>query len=444
MRVLLKTILLTILFVALVAVIVNRQQLAALAPLGPELAILIIAGVAGFILAWPRRAPATGESTGLALTGDAASTSSVPEPLHDRALLSFAQQLLASSTAQDRRATIESQFPVMLQGRRVWIVWEGQARESTSAAPGFRHVPTLTEPVQEWTTFALQLNGERHGLLGVESAGGLSSDLKLRIQALTPLIAQSLKTAQEIDAFREASVIDPLTGATTRREGLSRVQAEIKRAQRTDSTMAVLMMDLDHFKSINDRFGHAVGDALLTAIGETMVRTLRATDVRCRWGGEEFLIVLPDTTLAQAQVVATHLLNNVAATSVPTAKGPISSTASLGLTIARPAETDVDRIISRADMALYQAKNAGRSCIRVVLGGFDGEPVGMEAPKRGTPPQGDQPGADQLPFPDRRSPDRRDRRAVPGPGRRRTDAGPGPKSFNSNEGPSTELKVAGG
>jgi hypothetical protein len=94
----------------------------------------------------------------------------------------------------------------------------------------------------------------------------------------------------------------------------------------------------------------------------------------------------------------------------------VTSTASIGLTISRPAETDVNRIVARADMALYQAKHAGRSCIRVVLGGYDGEPVGMEGPRKLAPQT-----SDTVPFADRRAQDRADRRKIPSPGRRRTD-----------------------
>jgi len=192
----------------------------------------------------------------------------------------------------------------------------------------------------------------------------------------------------------------------------------IERAAEERQPLAIAMIDLDFFKGINDRFGHAVGDTLLTAIGQTMVRTLRASDVRCRWGGEEFLIVLPDTSLAQAQVVATHLLQNLAATTVSSPQGNVSSTASIGVTISRPAETDINRIVARADAALYQAKNSGRACVRVVLGGFDGEPIGVEA----RPPVVSAPASEQLPFADRRSSDRGDRRCLPGSGRRRTDS----------------------
>lgn len=184
--------------------------------------------------------------------------------------------------------------------------------------------------------------------------------------------------------------------------------------------MAVLMVDLDHFKSVNDRFGHAVGDALLTTIGRTLHSTLRASDIRCRWGGEEFLIVLPDTDLGRAQVVAGHLLQNIASAYVPLASGPVTTTASIGLTISRPGETSVTNLVARADLALYRAKREGRSCLRVVLGDHDGKPIGAG----GSPSPAATPRAAALPFPDRRSPERPDRRRVPSPGRRRTDPAP--------------------
>jgi diguanylate cyclase (GGDEF)-like protein len=131
--------------------------------------------------------------------------------------------------------------------------------------------------------------------------------------------------------------------------------------------MGVLMLDLDQFKSINDRFGHAVGDAILGTVGRRIMGTLRASDIRVRWGGEEFLIVLPETDLAKAQVVANGLLREIATATVATPDGPIGSTVSIGITLSRPGETDAAAMIRRADMALYQAKAAGRACVRVVL-----------------------------------------------------------------------------
>jgi diguanylate cyclase (GGDEF)-like protein len=421
MRVLLRVLFVLLLIGALVASVVRHDELAGIGPFVPEGAVIALASLLGFTLALTRRrTAAVGLDSVLPLT-PAEPLEHTPlrdRVLDDRAVLTFARQLVEGTARGDVPATVESHLPAIVNGRKVWVAMEARPPQPTSEHARFHHAAVLTEDVQEWTTFALRLDEQRVGLLGVESPGGLALHLRQRIQTLTPLIAQALKAAHEVDTFREASVVDLLTGAATRREGLNRLQAEVKRAQRTGSTMAVLMIDLDHFKSINDRFGHAVGDELLTAIGQTMQRTLRASDVRCRWGGEEFLIVLPDTSLAQAQVVATHLLHNLAATTIPSPKGPVSSTASIGLTISRPAETDVNRIVARADMALYQAKHAGRSCIRVVLGGYDGEPVGMEGPRKVA-----NTASDTLPFPDRRAQDRGDRRKVPGPGRRRTDRG---------------------
>src|SRR5690606_6420444 len=107
------------------------------------------------------------------------------------------------------------------------------------------------------------------------------------------------------------------------------------------SSMAVLMLDLDRFKSINDRYGHAVGDAVLTEVGRILQRTLRASDCRSRWGGEEFLVVLPDTDLTRAQIVASGLLRNIASVTVPGPAGPVGCSVSIGVTITRPGETDI-------------------------------------------------------------------------------------------------------
>jgi diguanylate cyclase (GGDEF)-like protein len=419
MRVLLRILFVLFLSVALVALIISREELSRWsAPFTVDIGILIVAAILGIVLAVSQRrtdAPEPAGATSQPLDTPAAFADGIEE----RALLAFAKSLIRATSTEDLRATVQSELPVLLNGRTVWLAWDKPGRVATAPqAPTRTSPPSLLTPdVQEWTTFVLRLEKQRLGLLGVESAGGLSAVLKERIQTITPLIAQGLKSTQDVEVFREASVVDLLTGASTRREGLQRLQAEAKRAQRTNATMAVLMIDLDHFKSVNDRHGHAVGDTLLTAIGETLARTLRATDVRCRWGGEEFLVVLPDTSLAQAQVVATHLLQNLAGTTVPTDKGLVSSTASIGLTVSRPSETDVGRIVNRADMALYQAKNAGRGCVRVVLAGFDGEPMGFDSQRK----PASSPMNETLPFPDRRNPDRPDRRRVPSPGRRRTD-----------------------
>jgi diguanylate cyclase (GGDEF)-like protein len=181
--------------------------------------------------------------------------------------------------------------------------------------------------------------------------------------------------------------------------------------------MAVMLLDLDRFKSINDRQGHAIGDAVLTAIGQTLRRTLRASDIRSRWGGEEFLVVVPETDVERGQVVANGLLRNIAATTVATPHGPVGTTTSIGLTMSRPREVDVEAILHRADVALYQAKHAGRNCVRVVLDDTNANGQAVSGVNETVKLRDGQ----TLPFPDRRNPNRPDRRRVPGPGRRSTD-----------------------
>jgi diguanylate cyclase (GGDEF)-like protein len=344
-----------------------------------------------------------------------------------KALIGFAQELLGATTNVRLREVILRHLPQLVGSRRVWISTRIQGRRQVivteSPQGGVREL--LNTSGQEWTTFPLRIERDVIGLLGVESEGGLDPHLAQLVRTAAPLIAQALSTADRMEILREASLVDLLTGAAPRREGLTRLGAEIKRAQRTGSSMAVLMLDLDRFKSINDRFGHAVGDAVLTAVGRTLQRTLRASDSRCRWGGEEFLVVLPDTDLTRAQVVANGLLRSIAAATVPTPVGPVGSTVSIGITITRPGETQIEAIIRRADIALYRAKEAGRSCIRIVLGDRGGNPIGhgsQEDPKPPKPPAPTR--SPPLPFRDRRSLHRGDRRNVPSPGRRSTDPRP--------------------
>jgi diguanylate cyclase (GGDEF)-like protein len=355
--------------------------------------------------------------------GAAATTSPGHSPgaalVSDATFLSFIHELIASTDNDGLRTTIQKHLPAIVGRRVVWITSHLENRRQVIVSSGWDTPPRgfINADGQEWTTFPLRVEQKLIGVMGIDSNVPLPPELKEFVQTIAPVIAQAVNRAHVIEGLKEAGLVDLLTGAATRREGLTRLRAEMKRANRTGESMAVLMLDLDRFKSINDRFGHASGDALLTAIGRTTQTTLRASDIRCRWGGEEFLIVLPDTDLTRAQVVAAGLLHNIASTIVPTPAGLVSSTVSIGMTICRPGETDVEAVIRRADMALYKAKESGRACVRVVLGDRDSNPIGV-----GVPPHAPRtPGPSTLPFPDRRNPLGLDRRGVPHPGRRSTD-----------------------
>jgi diguanylate cyclase (GGDEF)-like protein len=363
-----------------------------------------------------RRAAAAAEAGAQQLRA-AAAAEMREAALADTRLLLFMQQLLAATTTDRFRTVVLAGIQQVVGARKIWIASTLGGRRVILRSDDSSAGPLSGGAAQQWTTFPLRIDQKDIGVLGVESAVALPPDLTKLLQLLAPSIAHALHTTHFIDTLREAAHVDLLTGAATRREGMTRLQAEIKRAQRTGSPMAVLMLDLDRFKAVNDRFGHETGDAILAAVGRILLSTLRASDVRCRWGGEEFLVVLPDTDLARAQIVASGLLRNVGAAQVLTPQGPVSVSASIGVTIARPGESNLEGIIRRADAALYDAKAAGRSCLRVRL---SKEFVIANAAEARRPPE--QHGSSvTLPFAERRDPTRADRRRVPSPGRRRTD-----------------------
>jgi diguanylate cyclase (GGDEF)-like protein len=124
------------------------------------------------------------------------------------------------------------------------------------------------------------------------------------------------------------------------------------------------MLDLDHFKDVNDKYGHLCGDAVLASVGRRMKEVLRGSDLKCRYGGEEFLVVLPDTPLSGARRVAETLRREIAERPMPWAGEALTVTASFGLTQAMPGEISIEAVVARADAALYRAKEDGRNCVR--------------------------------------------------------------------------------
>lgn len=161
---------------------------------------------------------------------------------------------------------------------------------------------------------------------------------------------------------------DFLTGLSNRRHFLELATQELIRVRRYRSPLTLAMLDLDHFKTINDTYGHEVGDKVLIELAELCRRTLREPDVMGRIGGEEFAILLPQTTSAQAYEIAERLRAAISATSIPIERGlPVRFTVSVGITSFVSSDTNIDMLLSRADKALYAAKREGRN--RVIIEG---------------------------------------------------------------------------
>jgi diguanylate cyclase (GGDEF)-like protein len=159
---------------------------------------------------------------------------------------------------------------------------------------------------------------------------------------------------------------DSLTGLHNRRSFGELAQRVYEQALRYDHPLSVLMLDIDHFKQVNDYFGHQAGDYVLRIVAYHCLATLRAVDVIGRYGGEEIAMILPETDSDQAYSVAERLRHTLAQAIIPTEQGTLQITVSLGVaTAAPPDHLPLETLIDYADQALYQAKRAGRN--RVIV-----------------------------------------------------------------------------
>jgi diguanylate cyclase (GGDEF)-like protein len=165
--------------------------------------------------------------------------------------------------------------------------------------------------------------------------------------------------------LRQIAKQDALTGALTRRGFMAEAEKEFARAHRYERPSALVLLDVDHLRSVNERFGHAAGDGVLVAIANACMSTMRKSDVFGRIGGEEFALLLPETDADTARAVAERLRKMVGATIVETGKADVRATVSCGVAPLPAVAEGAAAWLSEADLALYEAKHAGRN--RVVL-----------------------------------------------------------------------------
>jgi diguanylate cyclase (GGDEF)-like protein len=173
---------------------------------------------------------------------------------------------------------------------------------------------------------------------------------------------------REMNAQLEAlSVTDALTGLANRRLLITRLDEEVRRARRTQVPLAVVMIDIDHFKEVNDTYGHAMGDVVLRNIGTLLNSSLRATDLAARYGGEELTLVLPYTDGAAALRVADNLRQKFAAMDHLLGSATIRKTVSMGVSAREGQEgsPDAEELLKLADEALYRAKQGGRNRVEL-------------------------------------------------------------------------------
>jgi len=209
---------------------------------------------------------------------------------------------------------------------------------------------------------------------GLRRALTMGSVMPLIVSAPVGWIVVGLLRALEREHARVLALAghDALTGLANRRTATERAHRDIDLARRGGRPLAIALLDLDEFKAANDRHGHAVGDALLCATAEACRRTVRAADTVARWGGEEIVIVMPDTDPAGAAVLMERVRDAVSASRVPGTDGEaVGCTASIGVAGLEPADgvpptpSVFEQLVATADRAMYDAKRSGRDRVRI-------------------------------------------------------------------------------
>jgi len=308
---------------------------------------------------------------------------------HLRLLADFSHALQAADTLDDALRLFDEHLPelfhtgggaVYLAGtgsqplRRV-CAWGRAPSPPVAAVRAFhalrpRDEQALRQRGSLW--LPLQVGGHVEGLLGLACPAAEADALlhSAYTAAAVEQIALEIGNMKSRDALREQSIRDPLTGLYNRRyleESLQRELVRAIRMTRRRAGLAVLMIDVDHFKRFNDEHGHEAGDLVLGALGERLGRVVRASDIASRYGGEEFVVVLPEVTPARAlaraeQIRAAAQANRL--THHGEALPPV--TVSIGVAMYPQHGDSVESLLRAADFALYGAKRDGRNQVRCV------------------------------------------------------------------------------
>lgn len=321
-------------------------------------------------------------------------------------LMTFSQALANALDPATLQQALWRYLPEFVGERDFWVLarrpdhWESLLQETTAMrgrsmeeyeaiadraiSPETLSDARLAGIVHEDVLCYPMVAGAAVGVLGIHDGATITGDQRKALGVTTGLIAIAVRNVQLFLDTREYSLRDSLTNCVNRGHGLEALDRELRLARRSQRPLSILMFDIDHFKTINDELGHLRGDDLLRAVGAQLTRILRSTDVRCRYGGDEFLIILPDTPLTGAQQVAESLRRKMASLTMVSAGKTIPITVSVGVAAAGPGELGVTGLIDRADNALYQAKREGRDRCSVAApaapaAAFDPEAIDPQA-----------------------------------------------------------------
>ena len=194
-----------------------------------------------------------------------------------------------------------------------------------------------------------------------------AEELRARLRTGERILNLQAELLAAQDALRVQATRDGLTGLYNRRAVLERLDQEMARARREGAELSVLLLDVDHFKRVNDQYGHQAGDEVLRELAARLGSVLRTYDAFGRYGGEELIAILPGCGNAASVLVAERMRSAAASSPIETRTGAVAVTVSIGAASCRSGQTDAAAIIARADAALYRAKNGGRNRVEADL-----------------------------------------------------------------------------
>jgi diguanylate cyclase (GGDEF)-like protein len=310
-------------------------------------------------------------------------------------LVTFGRALAAVVDASALRQTLWRYLPAFAPAHEFWLLrrtkdgWERFLHDATSAAGRSAEDIELAaaaamDPqnavdqrgggieIGGDVCFPMVVGAATVGVLGFRNTPALAHGERRTLGAAAAFIAIALRNVQLLAETKENSLRDELTGLFNRAHALESLDLEIRRSRRTSRPLSLLLFDLDGFKGINDQHGHLAGDSLLSGVGRLLGHLLRVTDIKCRYGGDEFLVILPDTPLPGARHVSEAFLGELASLKIQFGDAVLSVTGSAGLACADPHDGALE-LLARADEALYRAKRAGRN--RVTVAGPELNPV---------------------------------------------------------------------
>lgn len=336
------------------------------------------------------------EARALALGAEREARSAQERVKEMEALTGFGRTLARARTVDHVREALWRHLPLLLEGEEAWVLMRAGGRwdvvldtaldsgplriaaleEAAEQACGAKEDPSEAAAADGRGRIVLPLRAAEQliGVLGLElNNPPLAQHIRRRVPAIAALVAVTLRTAQLFKEISDNSRRDELTGCATRAYGMELANIEISRARRHGHATSVLLMDLDNLKVINDTYGHLAGDAVLAAVGMRLRSSLRCSDIICRYGGDEFLMLLPETSGSAALVVAEWVRQHVRNVKPPPGCETVTVTASIGVAAIPPVPlkgadpVSLRALIERADAALYEAKRKGRDRVEAAL-----------------------------------------------------------------------------